>query len=241
MTEMHVPQINNPSAPGGFRAFTGDRKRVTVIQYFLIFLVGIIVATLGWSAVTVGRLRENVQPAATAPVSVENAAVLPELSYEQLIQSGWSGPLLMVVERPDGSYAYAHVEDGYLKDGRYVGDVTIAFENGDHGIVTEDKNGVIPIFISKANETSGARFVQHMLLGVKLPDGSILPVQFTDARVMEGKLYGSFAAITDVDRVLISGNRSAIGDMLSFSVVPTLQVPDTLTSMLSRAVLLLLR
>jgi len=169
--------------------------------------------------------------AETAQQSISN------LTSDVLLKSDWTGPMLLLVQRSDGSYSYAFVKDGTLKDSHFVDSVTLEYANGDHGTVSEDGNGNIPLFISKLGQGSSARILEHIIAGVTLQDGSILPVQFTDAQIIDGKIVGNFSAITDAIHMRITGDRSASEQMLSISLQPTLQTSDVATSLIGREML----
>ena len=127
-----------------------------------------------------------------------------EITSDVLKKSSFSGPFFSIVEREDGSFSYLVVSEGSVKNDHLIDGVEVEFPNGEYGIISENENGTIDIFFTRNGPMEKAILVDSLITGIKLPDGSILPVKFSDGRISNGRLVGEFKffAITNKKQVI---------------------------------------
>ncbi|HLD24831.1 MAG TPA: hypothetical protein VJB96_02830, partial [Patescibacteria group bacterium] len=159
-----------------------------------------------------------------------------QLTEKVLSVSDWTGPYIVLVQRVDGSFTYAYIDDATIADGAYAGDVTIRYANGEQGIVRSE-DGVFRFFLTKRGSPEVVRILEPLITGIKLPDGKILLIQLREGRIIDEHLIGQFAALSAQEKIQISGNRSARGTMLSLSLEPTLKTIDPSMAIIQREVL----
>jgi len=232
-----VPATLMKSALGGFLGVRGGGFSKDSWRFqrgympILSLLFAIVIAGL------VMGIMQAVIPARTTQTAQENTSqTVDKLNEKILSESNWDGPYIVLVQRADGSFAYAYVDDADLKEGAFVGDITVRYANGEYGIVKEE-NGMFHFFLTKVGSQEPVRILERLVSGIKLPNKSIVLGQYSDAHIVDGRLVGDFAVFTALDSIQVSANRSAKGDLLAISVSPTLKTVDTGLQLIQREIM----
>ena len=149
-----------------------------------------------------------------------------EFSEELLRNSNFIEPLIAVVHRNDESFSYVEVDDAVVDGDQFVGDTTVTYPNGEKGMIAEGYDGEMDLFFSKKGEKENVTMINRLVGGVELPDGSILPVKFIDANVIDGKLVGKFRLLVLSEKKQVVGEFSARGELFSVEIGPSLETVD---------------
>ena len=159
------------------------------------------------------------QPQTTVPVP------LSALTADVFAKSDFSGPFLVVVTRTDGSYSYAVVDQGGLVTGDFDGDVTVHYSNGDYGIIKQQADTSV-LFMTKKGTEETVFITYPLIAAIRLPDGTMLPVEFTDATIRDGALVGAFRLLEFADQKQVTGYVAPRGELSDLTATPTLTSPD---------------
>jgi hypothetical protein len=140
------------------------------------------------------------------------------------IQSTYGGPFLVSFVRSDGSLTFAEIREADITDDRFTGDVAVTYTNGEHGILTE--NGGDAILYIRTGKKETGRIADRVISGIRLADGSILPVKFTKATIRDGALVGDFHFVSFVGQVQGTGTIDPLGKLTAMNITPTIAPQD---------------
>lgn len=219
--------------------YTLDNKAITKKQAgkplsLSVFLAGLAGLMIGSFAMFFVANSMGKQRAASS--TVVSPATVNTITPEVLFSSQFSGPYLLTVLLPDGSFSYATVDRGTLVDDVYKGDVRLRYPNGEWGVVNDDGTGEIP-FYTRLGEKVQALIVDRLVSGVGLPDGVILPVKFIRGSIGGGSITGIFRMVTYAEKREMTGEFSSRGSLVSIRVDPTLYSFDATSVIVIRELL----
>ncbi len=185
------------------------------ISVFLV-LLGVVAVSIAFKAATINfsELLALPAPAEEAPVRPATSPVY-EVDVKTLREGNYTRPYIVVVARLDGSYTYALVNQATVEDGAFVGGVQVTFLNGDYGLLTE-KEGIFTDFVTKRGEKELVQIIKHLVMGIRLKDGRIVPAEFTQGTVVTSDLVGDFHLKAPLIQKEVFGQRTARGTFLSF-------------------------
>src|SRR3989344_2301761 len=162
---------------------------------------------------------------------VNKVTIIEKLDEKVLRGSDFNGPFFTMVERADNSFSYALLRNVAVENDRYLGEAKVIFPNGDIAIMTENENANMEIFFTKKGNREKVSIVNRFLGGIRLDDGSYLPVKFVDGTVEDGKLVGDFRFLIFTERKQAIGEISSRGDLLKINLSDSLSTIDA-TSLL---------
>jgi len=168
-----------------------------------------------------------------APAAAPSA--LGTLSATVLRDASFTGPAVIVVQRADGSYTYATVDQAIIKNGKFVGEVKLHFQNQEYGIVSED-NDALGIFFTRQGEKESTRIIERLVMGVTLSDQSTLLIRVLDGQIIAGSLIGKFYAVSlrTQDNVQIRGERTAKGALTELFMEQALTHSDAALTLVTQ-------
>ena len=163
--------------------------------------------------------------------SVNKVTIIEKLDTEVLKSADFGGPFFTMVEREDDSFSYAILNEAIVENGRYVGEAKVIFPNGETAILSEKENEMMEIFFTKKGSRETVSIVDRFLGGIRLEDGSILPVKFLNGAIEDGKLIGNFRFLIFTEKKQVAGEISSRNEVLKISLTNSLSTIDA-TSLL---------
>lgn len=160
---------------------------------------------------------------------------ITQLTSGLLAKSKFESPFLTTILRQDGSFSFAIVEGGTLQDGRFDNETVIRYPNGDWGVITN--NGERATFYTKKGAKETVQVVDKLIGGITLPDETVIPVRFTDATIIDGRLVGNFKVVTLTQEKVVVGKISSRGLLSHLEVSSSLTTFDPTTVSVIREVL----
>src|SRR3989344_8844835 len=167
----------------------------------------------------------------------ETDGSISDITEYNLRNATLEDPFISIVQRLDGSFSYVVIRDAFLDQDRFIGDVQLSYPNGESGIVNYDKDGVMEIFLTKKNEREETTIFNRLITGLVLSDGSILPVKFIDANIVNGKIVGKFKYLILSEKKQVIGEYSTHGELVDVAVGPSLATSDTASFLVAQEML----
>lgn len=207
-----------------------DRPQEGIASVFVILLALIIGSVAVAAAQSAGWLK------GTRPVVVtKTTPEITVLTSETLAKSNFDAPVLITVARTDGSYSFARIENAIITEDKFVGPAEFAYQNGDYGTVAEGDN--IKIFVSKRGSHEQAAVVERGIMGLRLSDGTVLPVKVTSGQIVRGRLTGDFQLLNLNAKQQITGTLNTRSEVTKVTIAPTLKEVDPLAMTISKQLL----
>ncbi len=199
-------------------------------------LIGSVAIAIGSSVIQSSRIISKLTP--KIDLKKESAVKQPitELTTDVINKSELLEPFFVTVQTDDGSLSYMTVKQAYLQDSQFVDDVLVTYPNGDTGNIS-GTSGEIDSFMTKDNEKKKAYILDKLIGGIKLPDGLVLSIKFSQAKISEGKLVGDFTILVLTEKKIITGTVSPHGRLSSVKIQPTLIPLDYMSSSVTREML----
>src|SRR3989344_7617686 len=166
-------------------------------------------------------------------VNANKVTIIDKLDDKILGSSDFSGPFFTLVEREDGSFSYAIIDKGTIKNDQFIDEVRVTFPNGEIATISENENDSMDIFYTKKGSRESVTIVNKFVGGIRLPDGTLLPVKFINGKTEDGSLKGNFRFL------ILTEKKQAIGEISSRGTVTKIDLTDSLSSVDSTSLLLM--
>ena len=181
------------------------REKTPVIAgLFFVFLFSIIIGVFSFTLIGQKNLLKNFFKNKIEAPSYETQIL--DITEEVIKDSSFIEPLTSIVKRDDESFSFALVESGILDGDRFVGEIDLTYPNNEDGTISEDREEIMELFLTKKGDSEKVSIIDRLIGGLKMPNGSIVPIKFTDANIVDGKLVGKFRFL------ILSGSKQVVGE-----------------------------